>query len=175
MPQLFAARQLASATPAAAKVAVAQPAAKAVEPQGDAADIEDDAVTPNETVVEATAPARAEAEAPAPIDHDTAKQPAKDNSEAVDSEPAASAPHRRGSLSIQIGAYESEEEAKQHLSDAQSKLRAMLAAADPFTERVRKGSKELYRARFAGFDRATAEAACRQLRRSEFACVTVRN
>ena len=34
----------------------------------------------------------------------------------------------------------------------------MLAAADPFTERVQKGDKAYYRARFAGFDKATAEA-----------------
>ncbi len=51
----------------------------------------------------------------------------------------------------------------------------MLAAADPFTERVQKGAKALYRARFAGFDRAMAEAACKQLKRSDIACMTVKN
>jgi D-alanyl-D-alanine carboxypeptidase len=81
----------------------------------------------------------------------------------------------RGGWLIQIGAFDGEDEAKQHLSDAQSKLHDKLAAADPFTERVQKGDKALYRARFAGFDRATAEAACKQLKRNDFECMTVRN
>ena len=51
----------------------------------------------------------------------------------------------------------------------------MLAAADPFTERVHKGDKALYRARFAGFDKETAEAACKQLKRNDFDCITVKN
>ena len=47
-------------------------------------------------------------------------------------------------------------------------------SADPFTERVQKGDKALYRARFAGFDKATAETACKQLKRSDIACMTVK-
>jgi D-alanyl-D-alanine carboxypeptidase len=81
----------------------------------------------------------------------------------------------RSGWQIQIGAFEGEDEAKQHLSEAQLKLPRMLAAADPFTERVQKGEKALFRARFAGFDKATAEAACRQLKRSDIACMTVKN
>ena len=54
-------------------------------------------------------------------------------------------------------------------------MRNALAAADPFTERVQKGDKALYRARFAGFDKATAEAACKQLKRSDFECMAVKN
>jgi D-alanyl-D-alanine carboxypeptidase len=83
--------------------------------------------------------------------------------------------HARGGWLIQIGAFDGEDEAKQHLSEAQSAVRDKLAAADPFTERVQKGDKALYRARFAGFDRATAEAACKQLKRNDFECMTVRN
>jgi len=40
---------------------------------------------------------------------------------------------------------------------------------------VQKGDKALYRARFAGFDRGAAEAACRELKRSDFECMAVRN
>ena len=76
---------------------------------------------------------------------------------------------------IQIGAFEDEDEARQHLSDAQLKVHAALAAADPFTERVQKGDKSLYRARFAGFDKATAETACRQLKRSDFQCMALKD
>ena len=73
-------------------------------------------------------------------------------------EPTPAQIRARGGWLIQIGAFEAEDEAKQHLSEAQHKVHAMLAAADPFTERVQKGDKALYRARFAGFDKATAEA-----------------
>jgi len=61
------------------------------------------------------------------------------------------------------------------LSAAQLKVRTTLAAKDPFTERIQKGDKALYRARFAGFDRATAEAACRQLKRSDFECMALKD
>jgi D-alanyl-D-alanine carboxypeptidase len=90
-------------------------------------------------------------------------------------EPSAAKIRARGGWLIQIGAFEGEDEAKEHLTDARHKLPAMLAAADPFTERVQKGDKSLYRARFAGFDRSAAEAACKQLKRSDIACMTVRN
>jgi len=85
------------------------------------------------------------------------------------------APHTHSGWVIQIGAYGGEGEARQHLSQAQLKLHATLAAADPFTERVQKGDTTLYRARFAGFDKATAESACRQLKRSDFACITLKD
>ena len=97
----------------------------------------------------------------------------------ADPEPArAEAPsqmHPRGGWVIQIGAYPAEDEAKQHLTAAQAKMHAKLGAADPFTERVLKGDKAYYRARFAGFDRATAEATCKQLKRNNFDCITVRD
>ena len=98
----------------------------------------------------------------------------------VKSEPAKPAPappqvRVHGGWLIQIGAFDGEDEAKQHLSAAQFKAPTMLAAADPFTERVQKGGKALYRARFAGFDKAMAEAACKQLKRSDIECMTVKN
>jgi D-alanyl-D-alanine carboxypeptidase len=113
------------------------------------------------TEVATTAPASAE--------------PAK--AEPVKAEPAKSEPQvrARGGWLIQIGAYPGEDEAKQHLSAARSKVRDKLAAADPFTERVLKGDKALYRARFAGFDKATADATCKQLKRNDFDCITVKN
>jgi len=89
--------------------------------------------------------------------------------------PAAPPPHAHGGWIIQIGAYEGEQEARQHLSEARVKVHAALAAADPFTERVQKGDKALYRARFAGFDKTTAEAACRQLKHNEFACLALKD
>ena len=94
-------------------------------------------------------------------------------------EPAVAIPaaaiHARGGWLIQIGAFDDEDQAKQHLSAAQIKMHSELAAADPFTERVLKGDKALYRARFAGFDKATAEDACKQLKRSDFQCMALKD
>ncbi|MGA8497414.1 MAG: SPOR domain-containing protein, partial [Xanthobacteraceae bacterium] len=122
---------------------------------------------------EATKPdaAKTEVATAAPASAESAKaEPAK--SEPVKAEPQV---RTRGGWLIQIGAYPGEDEAKQHLSAAQSKVRDKLSAADPFTERVLKGDKALYRARFAGFDKATADATCKQLKRNDFDCITVKN
>ncbi|HEY1545329.1 MAG TPA: D-alanyl-D-alanine carboxypeptidase [Xanthobacteraceae bacterium] len=75
---------------------------------------------------------------------------------------------------IQIGAFGSESEAKQHLDAAQTKV-SLLGHADPFTEAVTRGDKTYYRARFAGLAKDQAEETCRKLRRSDFACITVKN
>ena len=85
------------------------------------------------------------------------------------------APHAHGGWIIQIGAFDSEDEARQHLSDAKQKVHSTLTAAEPFTERVQKNDKTLYRARFAGFDKDSAEAACKQLKHSDFACMAVKD
>ena len=92
----------------------------------------------------------------------------------VDPEPET-APHARGGWIIQIGAFDSENEARQHLNDAKQKVHGALASAEPFTERVRKNDSTLYRARFAGFNKDTAEAACKQLKHSDFVCMTAKD
>ena len=56
------------------------------------------------------------------------------------------------------------------LTRARERNRSTLASAKPVTEKVRKGDATLYRARFAGLDAASAEAACRSLKRSGFSC-----
>ena len=76
---------------------------------------------------------------------------------------------------IQIGAFDSEAEARQHLSEAQLQASAVLATADPFTEGVQRGDKLLYRARFAGFDKESAEIACKQLKRGHFECMALKD
>jgi D-alanyl-D-alanine carboxypeptidase len=76
---------------------------------------------------------------------------------------------------IQVGAYHAEQEAKQRLTAAQSKASKILTGADPFTETIDKGGTTYYRARFAGFDRDKAEAACKYLKRNDFDCVTLKN
>jgi hypothetical protein len=88
-------------------------------------------------------------------------------------EPSTQQAHAPGAWLIQIGAYDGEADAKQHLSEAQLKASTALAAAAPFTERVQVGDKVLYRARFAGFDKGAAESACKQLKRGHFQCMTL--
>jgi D-alanyl-D-alanine carboxypeptidase len=81
----------------------------------------------------------------------------------------------RGGWMIQVGAFPKETEAQERLREAQMLARHFVARAEPFTERVTKGSQELYRARFAGFDQDGAEAACRYFKRNEIACMAIRN
>ena len=95
----------------------------------------------------------------------------------VNSQIAASspkAPHAHDGWLIQIGAFDREDEAKQHLSMARLKIRDALATAHPLTERVQQGDKVLYRARFTGFNKETAEAACQRFKRSDTGCIALK-
>jgi D-alanyl-D-alanine carboxypeptidase len=76
---------------------------------------------------------------------------------------------------IQVGALESESEARQRLNAARDSASKLLSDAEQFTETVSKGSKTLYRARFAGLNQDSAEAACRTLKRSDISCIAIRN
>ncbi|WP_407169991.1 serine hydrolase [Bradyrhizobium sp. ORS 111] len=90
------------------------------------------------------------------------------------SKPAAAVAHT--GWIVQVGALESESEAKQRIDLARNSARGMLSKADPFTETVvAKGDRKLYRARFAGLERDQAEAVCRTLKRADISCITVRN
>ncbi|ABD88870.1 serine hydrolase [Rhodopseudomonas palustris] len=84
-------------------------------------------------------------------------------------------PAVRSGWIVQVGALDSESEARQRLEAAREQARGTLAKAEPFTETVAKGDKKLYRARFAGLDRDQAEAVCRALKRSEISCITIKN
>jgi D-alanyl-D-alanine carboxypeptidase len=77
---------------------------------------------------------------------------------------------------IQVGALETESEARQRIEAARNQAHGLLNKADPFTEAVlAKGDRKLFRARFAGLDHDQAEAVCRTLKRSDISCITVRN
>ncbi|MCC7347474.1 MAG: SPOR domain-containing protein, partial [Variibacter sp.] len=98
------------------------------------------------------------------------QQPAPAAHHASTSKPAV-----RSGWIIQVGALESESEARMRLSAARGTASKLLSGADPFTETVSKGNKTLYRARFAGLSQDSAEAACRALKRSEISCIAIRN
>jgi len=77
---------------------------------------------------------------------------------------------------VQVGALESEGEARQRIEAARSQAHGLLNRADSFTEQVvAKGDRTLFRARFAGLDHDQAEAICRTLKRSDISCITVHN
>ena len=103
----------------------------------------------------------------------TVAEPAKP--EPVVAEHAIQQPPAAAGWLIQIGAFDSEAEARQHLSEAQLQASAVLATADPFTEGVQRGDKVIYRARFAGFDKETAEIAYKQLKRGHFECMALKD
>jgi D-alanyl-D-alanine carboxypeptidase len=75
---------------------------------------------------------------------------------------------------IQIGALPDEKEAWQRLELARTKVKDLLGKADPFTERVEKGEKVLFRARFAGLEKNQAEAACKHLKRTDIPCMLLK-
>jgi D-alanyl-D-alanine carboxypeptidase len=118
-----------------------------------------------------SAPSRAELVRVVPSTDAGAAEPVN----TADAKPLSAAPpHAHSGWMIQIGAFDGEQAAREHLDEAKHKLPA-LASADPFTEPVQKGDTTLYRARFSGLDKETAEAACRKLRRSDVPCVMLKN
>ncbi len=76
---------------------------------------------------------------------------------------------------IQVGATDNPAKAHALLDKARQHGRGLLAGAKPITEKVRGADGTLYRARFAGLEQASAETACRSLKRSGFACFAARD
>ena len=84
-------------------------------------------------------------------------------------------PIDHGGWIIQIGISDNAAKANDLLARARAQNRGQLAQARPFTEKVAKGEDVFYRARFAGLDSASAETACRSLKKSGFACFAARD
>ncbi len=108
---------------------------------------------------------------PRPVGQDEVRSRAA--AETSDDRTGSTAP--RGNWTIQIGATDAPGKATDLLARAKNQDRSALASAHPFTEKVRKGDATLYRARFAGLEPQQAEAACRTLKRSGFACFATRD
>ena len=81
----------------------------------------------------------------------------------------------RSGWMIQVGATDDASKAGDLLAKAKSNGKGALASAQPFTEKVTKGSETLYRARFAGLQADSAEAACKALKRSGMSCFATKN
>ena len=117
--------------------------------------------------------AKAQAPDPSKDDEGPKAEPKKVHvaeTKAADTKPASVRP----GWIIQIGATDDAAKANDLLSRAKGKSRAV-ASAQAFTEKVQKGHETLYRARFAGLQENAAESACRELKRSGFACFAMKN
>jgi D-alanyl-D-alanine carboxypeptidase len=92
-------------------------------------------------------------------------------------EPRSTPPTKsaRGAYMIQVGAFDDEAEAKERLKTARSLVQPLLGNANPLAERVVKGSKEFYRARFTGLEKEDAEAACQHLHKNDIVCMALRS
>ncbi|MGA2044127.1 MAG: D-alanyl-D-alanine carboxypeptidase [Roseiarcus sp.] len=99
--------------------------------------------------------------------------PAQEESHVARADPARSAPARDAWI-VQIGATDDAGKANELLIRARAANRSTLASARPLTEKVGNGGSAFYRARFAGLDSSTAEAACKSLKRSGFSCFATR-
>jgi D-alanyl-D-alanine carboxypeptidase len=131
-------------------------------------------VLPAATAPQATAPrpVAVASAAPQPLPAPVA-QPVAQAPQAMP--PSASVKVHTGWI-VQVGALETEAEAQARIDAARNSSRGLLTKADSFTEPViAKDNRKLFRARFAGLERDQAEAVCRTLRRSDIACMTVRN
>ena len=74
---------------------------------------------------------------------------------------------------IQVGAYARQGDAQRRLERAQSTANDLLAKAMGFTPSVEKASGTIYRARFAGLDKKSANRACSALKKKRIDCIVV--
>ena len=76
---------------------------------------------------------------------------------------------------VQIGATDSIAKANDLIAKAKGSSHGALNGAHPFTEKVQKGKETLFRARFAGLEAASAESACKNLKRAGVSCFATKN
>ncbi len=88
--------------------------------------------------------------------------------------PTMTAPAADGGFQIQIGAFRTASEAEKALVLALERAGGLLGAAAPLTAPVNSGSRQLYRARFGGFDQQAAANTCTELRRRQIDCFVAR-
>lgn len=81
---------------------------------------------------------------------------------------------KAGGYLIQVGAFASEGEASKHLDMVRGRAADLLRDRKPRAEEATVGSRRIYRARFAEFDSASANAACATLRQQKVDCMVLR-
>lgn len=79
-----------------------------------------------------------------------------------------------GGFQIQIGAFGSAAEAERQLATIKSRAATILSAKSALALPVQKGDRQLFRARFTGFDANAAASACTELRRLAIDCFVMK-
>lgn len=80
-----------------------------------------------------------------------------------------------GGYEIQIGAYGSSVEADRALVGARSSAADLLATSPSRTFAISKDARQVFRARFVGFDSRTAASTCLEMRRRQIDCFVMRS
>ena len=88
--------------------------------------------------------------------------------------PAAVSATGAGGFEVQIGAFGSAAEADRALATARTAAKDLLEQRAARAIQVQKESRQLYRARFTGFDSKTAAATCLELRRRQIDCFVMK-
>ena len=83
---------------------------------------------------------------------------------------AALAAQPRGRYEIQIGAYTTIDDAQRALTSAQNRAGRLLSGYGSVTHPVQKQGRQVFRARFSGFDAQRAASTCTELRRQAVDC-----
>jgi D-alanyl-D-alanine carboxypeptidase len=85
----------------------------------------------------------------------------------------ASAPS--GAYQVQVGAYQTHDEAERQLAWVRQRAGSVLGPRAPHLTQVKRGAKVFFRARYIGFDvRSAADHACTELKRLEIDCLVMR-
>ncbi len=88
---------------------------------------------------------------------------------------AARALRFEGDFHVQVGAFMSQAEAENRLGAVQQRALDLLDGHLPFTASFMKDDKEWFRARFAGFSKADAQATCAALKKRSLDCAVMTN
>lgn len=75
---------------------------------------------------------------------------------------------------VQVGAYSSQTEAVARLNAVQAKAQSIVAGYDAITLPLPNPKRYLFRARFAGFSRSSAQQTCSRLIRKSISCIVMR-
>jgi D-alanyl-D-alanine carboxypeptidase len=81
-----------------------------------------------------------------------------------------------GPFQVQIGAFQSQDEAERRLAWARQRAGAVLGTHVAHMSQVKRGDKVFFRARYGGFDaRSTAAGVCGELKRLEIDCLVMKS
>jgi D-alanyl-D-alanine carboxypeptidase len=87
--------------------------------------------------------------------------------------PTAKSIRFSGAYHVQVGAFLSEADAENRLAMVQQRALDLLDGHLPFTASFMKGDQEWFRARFAGFSKTDAQAACAALKKMSLECAVM--